>query len=411
MPNISTFRSLSTDTIPVLSSINSNHLLNKTSIDKQLKNFKTSIPEKILLDTNEPIVDKTIRRKSGESHDKKYESHMSTSRRKVSFDDNVQINEIHTTQTKAIKVRQDSISSYCEVTSSCSDNFEDKSSINSSSDDKSDNNNLKSQNNSVRRMHKMDKFQNDWEDSNSPKDCITDAFADCFLDKNKLETLKHSKTKSIIDINDFDTSSINNELGTSYKSNSTSTLYEGGLKNYKEEVDLKLNSLKLQIPKTNKNRVPNEDDVLMHKFLRKEQLSSEEIKQIRRIIYFKKKMQQLQLNQQTTNGNNKTVEDNYEIKKSPENLTNKDLKLQLKKIDGKVKKKKKRFRNLYSDSPETSENEIQGTAGEFSVYEGENISGVKLIFKRKTDFLNLQPVVKIQRCKYIDSMAKKLKFE
>ncbi|XP_044762826.1 titin-like isoform X2 [Coccinella septempunctata] len=393
--NISPFRSLSTGN----TSDQSEPLLNRISIDNQLKNYKTAIPNQLILEINEPNT--TNRRKTV---DNKYES-TGTVRRRVSFDDNVQINEVHTTQTKTVKIRQDSNSSCCEVTSSCSDNFEERT--RDDCEDKNEGTNPKYQNSIVRRLQKSEVVRNDWEDSNSPKDCITDAFAHCFLEKNKLETLKGSKNKLIIDINDFDTSLIDNELKNSYQNSSKSNTSENGLKNYKEEVDLKLNSLNIQIPKTTKNRVPNEDDILMHKFLRKEQLSSEEIKQIRRIIYFKKKMQQLQINQQTT----KPTEDNYEIKKTVENSPNKDLKLQLKKVDGKVKKKKKRFRNLYSESPETSENEVQETAGEFSVYGGENISGVKLIFKRKTDFLNLQPVVRLQRYAFIDSMAKKLRFE
>ncbi|XP_045468726.1 uncharacterized protein LOC123676671 isoform X2 [Harmonia axyridis] len=399
MSNISPLRSLSTETISTQSSIIIDSPLNKTSTNNQLKNYTISTPEKLLIEVNESrIIDATNRRLSTETSDKKDQK----IRRKVSFDDNVQINEIHTTQTKAIRMKQDSNPSCCEVTSSCSDNFDEKSYPLCA--DKIEKTGQENQDNLIKKFQSAIMIQNDWEDSNSPKDCITDAFADSFLDKTKLETLKTTtKSKLIIDINDFDTS----ELKNSYKNNSVSC--EDGLKNYKEEVDLKLNSLNIQIPKTTKNRVFNEDDLLMHKFLRKEQLSSEEIKQIRRIIYYKKKIQQL--TQQNSNSNIRMAEENYEIKKSPESSSTKELKLQFKKVGGIVKKKKKRFRNLYSNSPDTSENELQETAGEFSVYEGENISGVKLIFKRKTDYLNLQPVVKIQRCKYIDSMAKNLKYE
>ncbi|KAK9876046.1 hypothetical protein WA026_011156 [Henosepilachna vigintioctopunctata] len=377
---------------------------------KNQKNYRSLLLGKLSVDTFTPKTTKiSSRRKTVEvMYDGKFET-TEISRKKVSFDDNVQINEINTTQSRTTSIKPETTND-CEVSSSCSDIVEEKirenntDLIKESIEELSDMKTIKTKSDEERK--------NDWEGSNSPKDSITDVFAASFLEKSKIESLKNkSKVKCIIDMSDFETSLVNNELKSPYGVcfNSNSSIYEdaGSLKDYKEAVDSKLNSLSIQIPKSPKTRILNEDDVLIHKFLRKEQLNPEEIKQIRRIIYLKKKIQQMT----HQNTNTKSDSESYEVKKKFESSSQKDLKLQLKKIDGRPRKKKKRFRNLYSNSPETSENDVPGTAGEFSVYEGENMSGVKLIFRRKTELMHLQPVVKLQRCKYIECMAKKLKYE
>ncbi|KAL3271110.1 hypothetical protein HHI36_021606 [Cryptolaemus montrouzieri] len=375
------------------------------SQDLNYKNYKTLLLEKSSVESFVPKPMKiSSRRKTIEVMNERKTDNVETVKKKVSFDDNVQINEINTTQTKVVKMKPESLN-YCEVTSSSSDIIDEKSYGDCSEQGEEKKKIFKK----VSRL--KEKLENSWEDSNSPKDSITDAFADSFLENTKLDLNSKHKNKLIIDLSEYDTSHIENELKSPYRSrlNSNSLSYEddGSLKNYKDEVDSKLNSLNIQIPKASKTRAFNEDDILMHKFLRKEQLNSEEIKQIRRIIYLKKKIQQLTQQSIATNSES----DNYEVKKNVETFSHHDLKLQLKKIDVKMKKKKKRFRNLYSESPETSESEILETAGEFCVYEGKNLSGVKLIFKRKTDLLHLQPVVKLQRCRHIESLAKKLKLE
>lgn len=302
-------------------------------------------------------------------------------KRKVSFDENK--------PTVIISEEKE----VCEVTSTS--HFEEEKQTKNSIDEK------------------LTKKLNNWEElSNSPKNSMTDGL-DSYIDNKPKPNLKNLKTKCIIDINDFDTTLINNEL-SSPSSTSNIKNYTENLRNYKAEVDSKLNSLdiKLKVNKINP-RLSNYEDLLIKRFLNKEPLNFEEFARIKQIIYLKKKMQQMSNRKKTEI---KPFENPKGFESEKYEIEMHDLKLHLKKIANvRTYRKKRRFRNLYADSSsdDSSGNfESKEPVGEFSVRDGgSRADSLKLIFKRKTDdSVNvLQPVVRLQREAFIESMAESLK--
>lgn len=174
----------------------------------------------------------------------------------------------------------------------------------------------------------------------------------------------------------------------------------------KEQVDSKLSSLNLNIPKKSSaqtlrsqicalekkiNSFPltpkdvNENHMLMNRFLNKDYLTEDEMKKIKQIIQYKRMVEHMSKLKSMENG------DSYEIRKEMDE----DLKLHLKKIpDEYHKKRKRRFRNLHAVD---SDSDYEINSGDYSVVQQScHFTGVpKLIIKRKTDIT--QPVVRLER--------------
>lgn len=173
------------------------------------------------------------------------------------------------------------------------------------------------------------------------------------------------------------------------------------LQNYKEKVESKLSSLNLQIPKSAKvisiedGELKNDTSELMQKFLQNDKLSPIEMEKIKKIITFKRLVQQLdKVKPHVANKN-------LEIKNSSSSI-DKDVKLNLKKPVIAPKKKKKRFRNLYGVSSSDTEDELveaknSSTSGDYSVVQSNCLAGVvpKLIIKRRPEMP--LPFVKLER--------------
>lgn len=169
------------------------------------------------------------------------------------------------------------------------------------------------------------------------------------------------------------------------------------LRNYREKVESKLSSLNIQIPKSkianaDDGEAKNETSELMQKFLQNDKLTTTEMDKIKKIISYKRLFQQLDKVKQPQVMNKVT-----DVKNDAS-----DLKLPVKKQLGAVKKKKKRFRNLYG-APSSSEPEDEpvepktSTSGDYSVVQSNCLAGVvpKLIIKRKPEMP--LPFVKLER--------------
>lgn len=116
----------------------------------------------------------------------------------------------------------------------------------------------------------------DWEDSNSPVPTPTPVKEQCLIEDFS-GLIKTNSTKPVIDVNEL----------TPSENRKDRTLQE-----YKDRVDLQLNSLSIQIPKkSQQNRPPCNTD-LVKRFLNNEKLSKTEMEEIRKIIDYKKSMQQ-----------------------------------------------------------------------------------------------------------------------
>ncbi|KAG5867564.1 hypothetical protein JTB14_017588 [Gonioctena quinquepunctata] len=171
------------------------------------------------------------------------------------------------------------------------------------------------------------------------------------------------------------------------------------LQNYKDQVDFKLSSLKFEIPRIGKpiERPPinpfskSESSSLMHRFLENEKLTSEEMEKIRKIIAYKRLIQQMKKNKIPETSHSK-LNPTYEIHRD---MGDCDTKLHLKKVS--EKKRKNRFRNLYSQSSNESDNTSDNPKSDYSVVQSNCLAGVvpKLIIKRKTEMP--LPVVRLER--------------
>ncbi|CAH0549621.1 unnamed protein product [Brassicogethes aeneus] len=227
---------------------------------------------------------------------------------------------------------------------------------------------------------------NDWEESMSPKRA-----------NEEVEVCKG------INNNLIDLDSLNIKESEEKSSN------KDAIQKYKDEIDSKLSSISLNIPKKSlrgqinalEKKIDNfsftpkdisENHVLMSRFLKNEYLNEEEMFKIKRIIQYKRMVQHLQ---KLKNG---TEPSEYEIKNDDQNL-----KLHLKKItDESQKRKKRRFRNLCAKSSieENSDSDFEEEDKKMCDYsvvqQNCQYAGVpKLIIKRKVEIP--QPVVRLER--------------
>lgn len=174
------------------------------------------------------------------------------------------------------------------------------------------------------------------------------------------------------------------------------------LQNYKEKVESKLSSLNIQIPKSSKlasteeGELKKETSELMHKFLQNGKLTATEMEKIKKIITFKRLVQQLDKVKPNV------AKKNLEMNGNDSPDIDKDLQLILKKPAVITKKKKKRFRNLYSISSSETEDEPidpknSSKSGDYSVVQSNCLAGVvpKLIIKRRPEMPI--PFVKLER--------------
>lgn len=232
----------------------------------------------------------------------------------------------------------------------------------------------------------------DWEETQSPKVNINQKDQDNKLCEFKglINNNNKNKPKVLIDINDFN-SKPNNESSE-----------DEILQNYKEQVESKLNTLNFQIPKPVKSlerQIMNpfskpETNSLIERFLKNEKLNGEEMEKIRKIISYKRLMQQLKKIKNHDLSRTTSLNPNYEVQKE---LSEKQTKLLLKKVS---EKKKSRFRNLHSNSDSETEHDCREKtrcSGDYSVVQSVCLAGVvpKLIIKRKAELPS--PFVRLER--------------
>ncbi|CAH1111940.1 unnamed protein product [Psylliodes chrysocephalus] len=227
----------------------------------------------------------------------------------------------------------------------------------------------------------------DWEETQSPKTNFSKDQDTKLSEFKGLIGESKCKAKVVIDVNDFNLKP------------STESSEDEILQNYKVQVESKLNNLNIQIPRPKPlDRqiadpfTKSETNCLIDRFLKNEKLSSEEMEKIRKIISYKRLVQQL-----------KKIK-SPDISSSPMNpacevrneMSKREAKLLLKKDQG---KKKTRFRNLYSQSESASEEDFrkESKRGDYSVVQSNCLAGVvpKLIIKRKTEMP--LPVVRLER--------------
>ncbi|CAH1184344.1 unnamed protein product [Phyllotreta striolata] len=220
----------------------------------------------------------------------------------------------------------------------------------------------------------------DWEETQSPKFHSTSKDSDTKCSEFKgLIDENRAKSNALLDINDL-----------TARACTTESSEDEILQSYKVQVESKLSTLNIQIPKSkslerqildplSKPKITRLID-LIDKFLNNEELSADEMDMIRKIISYKRQIQQKKAAP--------------EARKDP---GKKELKQQRKKV-----KKKARFRNLYSqtnsESESESEDEFRGkiACGDYSVVQSNSLEGVpKLIIKRKTEIP--VPVVRLER--------------
>ncbi|XP_044260559.1 trichohyalin-like [Tribolium madens] len=184
--------------------------------------------------------------------------------------------------------------------------------------------------------------------------------------------------KLIIDVNEFNIKPIENVCTPSPVSSSQFSYHseEDSLQVYKDVVDSKLNSLNIKIPKLSNKPKPVDKFTVLERFLNKASLNLNELEEVKKFIELKRKI----------------IEDK-----------DKDLKLHYKKV-----RKKKRFRNLYTeDTSDDSDSSRSEGVGDYSVYQRDSQGVPKLIFKRKSGLP--QPFVKLERSQAVEMMAKKRK--
>ncbi|KAJ3652471.1 hypothetical protein Zmor_018432 [Zophobas morio] len=209
----------------------------------------------------------------------------------------------------------------------------------------------------------------------------------------KDEVMSTTNRKCIIDVNEFNIKPIESVSTPSPVSSSQFSYHseDDSLQVYKDVVDSKLNSLNIKIPKLSKPKPFDRLTVLLDRFLNKGSLNCEELEEVKKFIEIKRKM--LEEKKLT-----------YEVKGERDY---KDLKLHFKKVP--EKRKKKRFRNLYTeDSSEDSDSSrSEKGVGDYSVYQRDSQGVPKLIFKRKSGLP--QPFVKLERSQAVELLAKKRK--
>ncbi|XP_018561554.1 uncharacterized protein PFB0145c isoform X3 [Anoplophora glabripennis] len=227
----------------------------------------------------------------------------------------------------------------------------------------------------------------DWEETQSPKTNLESKEDPQKRLSEFRGLINNNKSKVVVDVSDL-------------KPPTSEGSEDEILQNYKEQVDSKLSSLNLQIPRAAKpptniiNPFSNTETItLMQRFLRNEKLSGDEMEKIKKIISYKRLMQQLD-RIKSPGLSNSPLNPSYEIRK---NCTEKEMKLHLKKVP---EKKKKRFRNLYTDSTTESDSDFcdfKRNNGDYSVVQSNSYAaGVpKLIIKRKTEMP--VPVVRLER--------------
>ncbi|XP_072381142.1 uncharacterized protein [Diabrotica undecimpunctata] len=230
----------------------------------------------------------------------------------------------------------------------------------------------------------------DWEETQSPKVNLNRKDQEKKLCEFKGLILDNNKPKVVIDINDLSSRP------------STESSEDEILQNYKEQVESKLNTLNIQIPRTVKpierqvieTFSKSEMNTLIERFLKNEKLSSEEMEKIRKIISYKRLMQQLK--KIRTHDLPRTASANQPYKARKE-ISDKQTKMLLKKVS---EKKKSRFRNLYTHSDSESETDLRDKSkcsGDYSVVQSNCLAGVvpKLIIKRKPEMP--LPFVRLER--------------
>lgn len=206
----------------------------------------------------------------------------------------------------------------------------------------------------------------------------------------KNEEISTTNHKCIIDVNEFnikpmETVSTPSPVSSSHFSYNSE---EDSLQVYKNVVDSKLNSLNIKIPKISKSPKPvDRFTVLLERFLNRASLNLNELEEVKKFIELKRKI----------------IEEKkltYEVKAEREY---KDLKLHFRKV-----RKKKRFRNLYTeDTSDSDSSHSEQGVGDYSVYQRDSQGVPKLIFKRKSGLP--QPFVKLERSQAVEMLAKKRK--
>jgi hypothetical protein len=202
-----------------------------------------------------------------------------------------------------------------------------------------------------------------------------------------------SGRKCVIDVNEFNIKPIESVSTPSPVSSSQFSYHseDDSLQVYKDVVDSKLNSLNIKIPKlSNKPKPVDKFSVLLDRFLNKGTLNCSELEKMKKIIEFKRKIEEKQLT--------------YEVRGERDY---KDLKLHFRKVP--EKRKRKRFRNLYTEdsSEESDSSRSEKGVGDYSVYQRDSQGVPKLIFKRKSGLP--QPFVKLERSQAVELLAKKRK--
>src|SRR5699024_3620641 len=135
----------------------------------------------------------------------------------------------------------------------------------------------------------------------------------------------------------------------------------------------------INIPKVTKPKPVDRFSVLLDRFLNKGTLNYEELEEVKKFIEIKRKM--MEEEKKLT----------YEVRGERDY---KDLKLHFRKVTG--KRKKKRFRNLYTEtSSDSDSSRSEQGVGDYSVYQRDSQGVPKLIFKRKSGLP--QPFVKLER--------------
>lgn len=277
-----------------------------------------------------------------------------------------------------------------------------------------------------------------------------------------------NKQKTVIDADDFDIPAKDEEivhLTAVARTRSFSAIPQddASVKSFKEEVDFKLNSLELQIPKLKidgenalkkkldqmclsqkvleqQSRMIQENDSLMRRFLNRENLTPEEVQKVKEIIKCKRVLEEInkaKLMKQITKDNmdykriNLTLkshinEASYEVRRHSTDLekreefdANSNLKLHLKRISDNTEKprRRKRFRNLYAEeSSESEESAVvnsklteENTNNNYLAYQSKVINGVPKIIIKRRNHNAMQPYVKLIRSSSIDSLAKRKK--
>lgn len=249
----------------------------------------------------------------------------------------------------------------------------------------------------------------DWEDSQSPKREYKQSSEECLI-REFSGLIKTNSKKSVIDVNEF----ISQDSSIDVK-----------LKEYKEKVHSKLNSLNIQIPKfktqtlekntENKHKLtvdPYESpdtSNLIKRFLNNEKMSLSEMDKVKRIISYKRYIQQQKKDKLSISPTSNTtvssnllddnhttsIQNSYEIKNSS-NGDLSEMKLHIKKVCSK--------RKLDVDGDSEKSEVSAENSEDYSVYNRLGKDGLpKMIFKRNRhsnvsdENDEFQPIVKLER--------------